>query len=164
DVVSRFPASSLLFGCDHFDCGHGASLYLVPMDLSDWVLAYNRQIFQKVGFKAPLASWNALVAAGKKLQAAGYVPFQMGNGAGYISDAYLAAMESSYLTSADIANVLAGKLSMTDAKFVAPLQLWADLYSQGLANQNACSLETLASQRDFIAGKAATVATYDYTN
>jgi ABC-type glycerol-3-phosphate transport system substrate-binding protein len=164
DVVGRFPPSSILFGCDRFDCADSAPVYLVPMDVSDWVLAYNKEIFRKVGVTAPFKSWKAMIAAGKKLKAAGYVPFQMGNRDGYISDAYLAAMESSYLTANDIANVLAGKLSMTDRKFVEPLELWADLYKQGLANQNACSLETLASQRDFIAGKAATVASYDYTN
>jgi ABC-type glycerol-3-phosphate transport system substrate-binding protein len=164
DVVKRFPPYTLLFGCDHFNCSNNAPMYLVPMDVSDWILAYNKQIFRKVGIKAPFPSWNAMVAAGKKLKAAGYVPFQMGNRDGYISDAYLAAMESSYLTSTDISNVLAGKLSMTGSKFTQPLQLWANLYSQGLVNQNACSLETLASQRDFIAGKAATVASYDYTN
>jgi ABC-type glycerol-3-phosphate transport system substrate-binding protein len=164
DVIKRFSPFTLLFGCDHFNCGNNAPVYTVPMDVSDWILAYNKQIFRKVGIKAPFRSWTALVAAGKKLKAAGYVPFQMGNRDGYISDAYLAAMESSYLTSSDISRVLAGKLSMTDKKFVEPLQLWADLYKQGLTNQNACSLETLASQRDFIAGKAATVASYDYTN
>jgi raffinose/stachyose/melibiose transport system substrate-binding protein len=164
DVLGRYPAWELLFGCEGFDCAHNAPVYTAPLDVSDWVLAYNKDIFRKVGVKAPFKNWAALVAAGKKLKAAGYVPFQMGNRDGYISDAYLAAMESSYLTPSDISKALTGKLALTDRKFVEPLRLWADLYQQGLTNENACSLEALASQRDFVAGKAATVASFDYTN
>jgi alpha-glucoside transport system substrate-binding protein len=164
DVVDQFPDHTLQYGCKDFDCENGAAKLLIPNDVSGWVLAYNKQIFDKVGVKAPFESWDDLVAAGKKLKAAGYVPFQMGNRDGYVSDAYLSNMESSYLTPDDISAVLSGDLQLTDAKFVDPLALWAQLYSDGLVNENACSLETLASQRDFFAGKAATVASYDYAN
>lgn len=163
-VLKQFTPQALQFGCDKFDCSKNAPQYIAPFDVSGWILAYNKKIFAKAGVKAPFKNWDALIAGGKKLKAAGYVPFQMGNRDGYVADAYLSNMESSYLGANDIGSVLAGRLKLTDAKFVGPLQKWADLYEQGLVNENACSLETLASQRDFYAGKAATVATYDYAN
>jgi raffinose/stachyose/melibiose transport system substrate-binding protein len=164
DVLDQFADQSLQYGCENFDCSGDAPEYLAPYDVSGWILAYNKEIFDKVGIEAPFQSWDEMVAAGEKLKAAGYTPFQMGNRDGYISDAYLSNMESSYLAPEDIGAVLTGDLQLTDEKFTAPLQKWADLYSQGLANENACSLETLASQRDFFSGKAATVASYDYAN
>jgi ABC-type glycerol-3-phosphate transport system substrate-binding protein len=164
EVLEQFPEATLQFGCENFDCTNGAPVLLAPYDVSGWVLAYNKAIFAEVGIEAPFASWDDMVAAGEKLKAAGYVPFQMGNRDGYIADAYLSNMYSSYLEPADIGAVLRGELPVTDDKFVKPLELWAGLYEDGLVNEDACSLEALASQQDFIAGKAATVATYDYSN
>jgi ABC-type glycerol-3-phosphate transport system substrate-binding protein len=163
-VLKQYNPGLLAYGCDKFNCAKGSPEYLAPFDVSGWVLGYNKKIFAKLGIKAPFKDWNALVAAGKKMKAAGIVPFQMGNRDGYMADAYLSNMESSYLKPTDIAAVLAGKLKLTDAKFVDPLTKFADLYKQGLVNEDACSLEQLASQRDFIAGKTGTVATYDYAN
>jgi raffinose/stachyose/melibiose transport system substrate-binding protein len=163
-VLKQYNPGLLAYGCAKFNCAHGAAEYIAPFDVSGWVLGYNKKIFAKVGIKAPFKTWNDLVAAGKKLKAAGYIPFQMGNRDGYMADAFLSNMESSYLKPTDIAAFLGGKLKLTDAKFVDPLTKMADLYKQGLVNENACSLEQLASQRDFISGKAATVATYDYAN
>jgi raffinose/stachyose/melibiose transport system substrate-binding protein len=162
-VVKPFPALTLQYGCRDFDCAANPKV-MVPDDVSGWVLAYNKQIFDKVGITAPFKSWSDMVAGGQKLKAAGYVPFQVGNRDGYISDAYLSNMESSYITNDDVTSVRKGSLKLTDAKFVDPLQKWAQLYKDGLMNENACSLEAIASQRDFFAGRAATVASYDYAN
>jgi ABC-type glycerol-3-phosphate transport system substrate-binding protein len=164
DLMSQFSEQALSYGCLKFDCSNGAAEYVAPLDVSGWVLAYNKEIFDKVGVEAPFASWADLVAGGEKLKAAGYMPFQMGNRDGYVADAYLSGMEASFLTSEDLAAVAKGDLPLTDDRVVEPLRLWADLYERGLVNENACTLETLASQRDFFAGKAATVATYDYAN
>jgi raffinose/stachyose/melibiose transport system substrate-binding protein len=164
DVVDQFPEQQLKYGCENFDCGDGAPVLLVPYDFSNWVLAYNKQIFDKVGVQAPFKSWDDLVAAGKKLKAAGYTPFEIGNRDGYVSDAYLSGMYTSYVTPDDVDALLAGDLELTDDRFVKPLQLWADLYADGLTNENACTLETLASQRPFFAGKAATVASFEYAH
>jgi raffinose/stachyose/melibiose transport system substrate-binding protein len=163
-VVDQFPEQQLRYGCENFTCGDDAPVYLAPYDFSNWVLAYNKEIFDKVGVEAPFGSWDDLVAAGKKLKAAGYIPFQIGNRDGYVSDAYLSGMYTSYLTPDDVDALLAGELPLTDAKFVEPLRLWAKLYSDGLTNENACSLETLASQRAFFAEKAATVASFEYAH
>lgn len=161
EVVARFPEGMLRYGCEAFSCA-GKPVLLVPNDFGGWVLAYNKDLFTEVGISAPFASWEDLIAGGEKLKAAGYTPFQMGNRDGYISDAYLSWMYSSFLTPADIDAFLAGDLPLTDAKFVEPLRAWADLYARGLVNEDACTLETIASQQDFIAGKAATVASYDH--
>src|SRR6185503_11840327 len=109
------------------DCSGDAPAFVAPHDFSGWVLAYNKEIFDKVGITAPFASWNDLVAAGQKLKDAGYTPFQIGNRDGYVADAYLSAMETSYLTPEDVNAVLAGDLPLTDAKFVEPLRVWAQL-------------------------------------
>jgi ABC-type glycerol-3-phosphate transport system substrate-binding protein len=161
-VIDRYPPQQLRYGCENFDCSDDAPMYLAPFDFSNWVLAYNKEIFLEVGIDAPFESWDDMVAAGEKLKAAGYIPFQMGNRDGYISDAYLSGMYTSYLTEDDIDALLSGELELTDEKFVEPLQRWADLYADGLTNQNACTLEALASQRDFFAGRAATVASFEY--
>jgi ABC-type glycerol-3-phosphate transport system substrate-binding protein len=163
-VLAQYNPSILAYGCPKFNCANGAPEYVAPFDVSGWVIGYNKKIFAKLGIKAPFKTWNDMLAAGKKMKAAGYVPFQMGNRDGYMADAFLSNMESSYLKPSDISAFLSGKLKLTDSKFVAPLQKFADLFSQGLVNKDACSLEQLASQRDFIAGKTGTVATYDYAN
>jgi ABC-type glycerol-3-phosphate transport system substrate-binding protein len=163
-VLKQYNPALLAYGCEKFNCANGAAEYVAPFDVSGWVLGYNKKIFAKVGVKAPFKTWNDMLAAAKKFKAAGYIPFQMGNRDGYMADAFLSNMESSYLKPTDIAAFLGGKLKLTDPKFVDPLTKFADLYKDGYVNENACSLEQLASQRDFIAGKTATVATYDYAN
>jgi ABC-type glycerol-3-phosphate transport system substrate-binding protein len=163
-AVAQFPDAMLPYGCKNFDCSNDAKVLLVPNDFSGWVLGYNKDIFDKVGVSAPIATWDDLLAAGAKLKTAGYTPFEMGNRDGYISDAYLSHMYTSFLVPADIPAILAGTLPLTDPKLVEPLQLWADLYAKGFANEDACTLETIASQQPFIAGTAATVATYDIAN
>ena len=105
-VLKQYNPGLLAYGCDKFNCAKGSPEYLAPFDVSGWVLGYNKKIFAKLGIKAPFKDWNALVAAGKKMKAAGYVPFQMGNRDGYMADAYLSNMESSYLKPTDIAAVL----------------------------------------------------------
>jgi ABC-type glycerol-3-phosphate transport system substrate-binding protein len=162
-VVKQFPTGQLQYGCPNFDCTGNAPVYQVPFDWSGWVFAYNKTAFAKAGVKAPFKSWSALMAAGTKLKAAGYTPFEIGNRQGYFADAWLSAMESSYLSSHDIVNFLAGKLKLTDAKFVQPLTVWANLYKSGLTNANACTVDQLAAQNPFFAGKAATVASYEYS-
>lgn len=164
DALAQFPADMLRYGCKNFDCSGGAKVMLVPNDFAGWVLGYNKDIFAKVGIQAPIATWDDFLAAGKKLKAAGYTPFQMGNRDGYVADAYLSNMYTSFLVPADIPAMLAETLRMTDPKLVEPLKLWADLYATGLANQDACTLETIASQQAFVAGTAATIATYDVAN
>jgi ABC-type glycerol-3-phosphate transport system substrate-binding protein len=163
DVVAQYPPDLLRYGCEGFDCG-GKPVLLAPSDFSGWVFAYDTDIFDQVGIQAPIATWDDLLAAGQKLKDAGFTPFQMGNRDGYISDAYLSNMETSFLTSEDLTALLAGQLPLTDEKFVKPLRLWADLYAKGFVNEDACTLETIASQQDFTAGKAATIATYDTAN
>jgi len=162
-VVAQYPPQELAYGCANFNCAGNASMYLAPYDWSGWVFAYNKAIFKKVGVTVPFASWDDLVAAGQKLKAAGYTPFEMGNRDGYFADAWISAMESSYLTGDDIGSMLKGKLPLTDSRFVDPLDKWGALYKDGLVNQDACTLEAVASQRPFIAGKAASVATYEYS-
>ena len=164
EAVAQFPADMLPYGCKNFDCSGDSKVMLVPNDFSGWVLGYNKEIFAKAGVQAPIATWDDFLAAGVKLKAAGYTPFEMGNRDGYVSDAYLSAMYTSFLTQADIAAILAGTVSLTDPKLVEPLKLWADLYAKGLVNEDACTLETIASQQPFIAGTAATVATFDVAN
>jgi raffinose/stachyose/melibiose transport system substrate-binding protein len=163
DVVAQFPPDLLRYGCEGFDCA-GKPILLVPSDFSGWVFAYNKDIFDQVGIQAPIATWDDLLAAGQKLKDAGFTPFQMGDRDGYIADAYLSNMETSFLTSEDLSALLAGQLPLTDEKFVAPLRMWADLYARGFVNEDACTLEAIASQQDFTAGKAATVPTYDTAN
>lgn len=162
-VVNQYHAGELSYGCLNFDCTNNAPVVLVPYDWSGWVFAYNPQIFKKVGVTVPFKSWSDMVSAGEKLKAAGYTPFEMGQREGYFADAWLSAMETSYLTSADITNFLAGKLKLTDPLFVDPLTKWAALYKDGLVNQDACTVTALDSQNALISGKAASVASYEYS-
>jgi raffinose/stachyose/melibiose transport system substrate-binding protein len=164
EAVGRFKELQLAYGCEDFDCSNDAPVYLLPYDFSNWVFAYNKEIFAKVGIEAPFESWDAMVEAGRKLKAAGYTPFQIGNRDGYFASAYLAPMYSSYFEPQDVSKVQKGEIPLTDERFIEPLRIWSELYSEGLTNENACTLEHLASQRDFFAGKAATIASYEYSH
>ena len=160
-VVAQYSPQQLKYGCVDFNCDTSGE-YLAPYDFSGWVFAYNKKIFKQVGVTVPFKSWDDMVSAGEKLKAAGYTPFQMGNRDGYIADAWLSAMYTSYLQPDDINSFLSGQLKLTDAKFVDPLTKWNELYKDGLVNENACTLEVIASERDFFAGKAASVASFEY--
>jgi raffinose/stachyose/melibiose transport system substrate-binding protein len=160
DAVAQLPQQALNFGCVNFVCANNQPEYLAPADFGGIGFAYNVSMFQKVGVQVPFASWDDLVAAGQKLKAAGYVPFEMGDLEGYQSDFWLAAMQTSFAVPADLDALHQGTLQLTDPKFVQPLTIWAQLYAAGLINQDACSLAEPAGEQVFLAGKAAMVATF----
>ena len=103
------------------------------------------------------------MAAGKKLKAAGYIPFQMGNRDGYMADAWLSNMESSYLKPTDIAassaQAQAHRREVRRSAHQVRRPLQAGTRQPGRLLARAARIE-----RDFIAGKTGTVATYDYAN
>jgi raffinose/stachyose/melibiose transport system substrate-binding protein len=160
DVLSQYAEERLATGCVNYICAGNQPVYLAPADFNGSVLAYNKEIFADVGIQVPFASWDDLVAAGQKLKAAGYVPFELGNQEGYQSDFWLAAMYTSYLVPADLEAMQRGELKLTDPRFVEPLELWAQLFTDGLVNDDACSLPETAGQQEFLAGRAAMVSTY----
>lgn len=75
-------------------------VYAVPIGLQSFLIAYNRELFEKAGLdpENPPATFDDLIAAGKQLKAEGIVALNGGNKEGYINGWWLSYLGASTLT------------------------------------------------------------------
>jgi ABC-type glycerol-3-phosphate transport system substrate-binding protein len=164
-----FKATPGLFGklsgmnlsCLKFDCKGGSGTIIgVPQDLGSFGLFYNKEIFAKAGVKAPLKTWNDLLAACDKLKAAGTVPITFGDRDGYSTTNWVTYMYGSTFAPGDVAKVDAGTLKYSSPKLVAPLEKLVQLRKRGCVNKDASTRENFDANSDFLAKKSAMVLMY----
>jgi raffinose/stachyose/melibiose transport system substrate-binding protein len=148
--------------CQNFNCGANAPIYGVPNDVGGFVLFYNKALFRKAGIPArPFRTWNEMLAAARKLKAAGVIPFAMGNRDGYSAANWVAVMLGSYISGVgDINKWRTGELKWTDPKMVRAVDRYDQLWTLGFSNPDARTREQLDANNDFISEKAAMVLMY----
>ncbi|WP_375388740.1 ABC transporter substrate-binding protein [uncultured Amnibacterium sp.] len=134
---------------------YGGNLNVVPTSLNIEGFWYNKAAFAKAGVEVP-TTWQALVDASAKLQAAGYTPLSTGaSGQGWPVTRLISGYLFRELGPSAMADVRDGKAKLTDPKYVAAAQAIADLGKKGYLGKSVGSVDYDTINSNFLTGKAA---------
>jgi multiple sugar transport system substrate-binding protein len=121
----------------------GGKLWAMPQYLLGIPFVWNKAMFKKAGLdpnKGP-KTWAELLADAKKLKAAGFTPFGMGNKDGYGGAWFFSLIGKQNLNSIDeLKSVVIGKAKFSDAKYSGFYQALADLKKNGYLNSDVASI------------------------
>src|SRR5206468_8167910 len=121
----------------------GGKLWAVPQYLIGIPLVWNKTLFKKAGLnpnKGP-KTWAQFLADAKKLKAAGFTPFGMGNKDGYGGAWFFSLIGKQNLNSiAELKAAMIGKAKFSDPKFSGFYQLLADMKKNGYLNSDVASI------------------------
>ncbi|MDP9258034.1 MAG: extracellular solute-binding protein [Actinomycetota bacterium] len=118
-------------------------LWAMPQYLLGIPFVWNKAMFKKAGLdpnKGP-KTWAEFLADAKKLKAAGFTPFGMGNKDGYGGAWFFSLIGKQNLNSIDeLKAAMIGKAKFSDPKFSGFFQALADLKSKGYLNSDVASI------------------------
>jgi ABC-type glycerol-3-phosphate transport system substrate-binding protein len=121
----------------------GGKLWAMPQYLLGIPFVWNKAMFKKAGLnpnKGP-ATWAELLADAKKLKAAGFTPFGMGNKDGFGSAWFFSLIGKQNLNSIDeLKAAMIGKAKFSDPKYSGFYQALADLKAKGYLNSDVASI------------------------
>jgi raffinose/stachyose/melibiose transport system substrate-binding protein len=121
----------------------GGKLWAMPQYLLGIPFVWNKAMFKKAGLdpnKGP-KTWTEFLADAKKLKAAGFTPFGMGNKDGFGSAWFFSLIGKQNLNSIDeLKAVMVGKAKFSDAKYSGFYQALADLKKNGYLNSDVASI------------------------
>ena len=121
----------------------GGKLWAMPQYLLGIPFVWNKAMFKKAGLnpnKGP-KTWTEFLADAKKLKAAGFTPFGMGNKDGYGGAWFFSLIGKQSFNSIDeLKAAMVGKTKFPDLKFLAFYQALADLKKNGYLNSDVASI------------------------
>src|SRR5882757_7835865 len=121
----------------------GGKLWAMPQYLLGIPFVWNKAMFKKAGLdpnKGP-KTWTEFLADAKKLKAAGFTPFGMGNKDGYGGAWFFSLIGKQNLDSIDqLKAAMIGKASFSDAKYSGFYQALADFKKNGYLNSDVASI------------------------
>ena len=121
----------------------GGKLWAMPQYLLGIPFVWNKAMFKKAGLdpnKGP-KTWAEFLADAKKLKAAGFTPFGMGNKDGYGGAWFFSLIGKQNLNSIDeLKAAMIGKAKFSDPKFSGFYQALADLKKNGYLNSDVASI------------------------
>ncbi len=121
----------------------GGKLWAMPQYLLGIPFVWNKAMFKKAGLdpnKGP-TTWAEFLADAKKLKAAGFTPFGMGNKDGYGGAWFFSLIGKQNLNSIDeLKAAMIGKAKFSDPKYSAFYQALADLKKNGYLNSDVASI------------------------
>jgi multiple sugar transport system substrate-binding protein len=121
----------------------GGKLWAMPQYLLGIPFVWNKAMFKKAGLdpnKGP-KTWTELLADAKKLKAAGFTPFGMGNKDGYGGAWFFSLIGKQNLNSIDeLKAAMIGKAKFSDPKYSGYFQALADLKKNGYLNSDVASI------------------------
>lgn len=137
-----------------FSFRNSAGIYGVPLTGEMHVFVYNTQLFQRAGIGVP-DSWSELMAASRKLQAIGVVPYAGGFGSDMPPLA--AVYEYSYLGLHRLTQTYAGRYPYTAPEWSAYLRLYSEMRSSGFTNLASAKASETTAIKAFLDGRVAMV-------
>jgi raffinose/stachyose/melibiose transport system substrate-binding protein len=149
--LKGFPASALKAESMRSD----GKVYAVPFASQTMLVLYNKDLFDKHGIAEP-QTWDELLAASKKLKDAGLSPFANGTATAWQNETIVSALLSSQLGKGFEADILSGKATFEDKRFVDALTKLNEL-KQYFA-PSFSGIDYASAQQLFIAGRAAMFA------
>jgi multiple sugar transport system substrate-binding protein len=118
-------------------------IWAMPQYLLGIPFVWNKAMFKKAGLdpnKGP-KTWAQFLADAKKLKAAGFAPFGMGNKDGYGGAWFFSLIGKQNLNSMDeLKAAMIGKASFSQPKYSAFYKLLADLKKSGYLNSDVASI------------------------
>jgi raffinose/stachyose/melibiose transport system substrate-binding protein len=121
----------------------GGKLWAMPQYLLGIPFVWNKAMFKKAGLdpnKGP-ATWAEFLADAKKLKAAGFTPFGMGNKDGYGGAWFFSLIGKQNLNSIDeLKAAMIGKAKFSDPKYSGFFQALGDLKAKGYLNSDVASI------------------------
>jgi multiple sugar transport system substrate-binding protein len=121
----------------------GGKLWAMPQYLLGIPFVWNKAMFKKAGLnpnKGP-RTWAEFLADAKKLKAAGFIPFGMGNKDGYGGAWFFSLIGKQNLNSIDeLKAAMIGKAKFSEARFSGFYQLLTDLRKNGYLNSDVASI------------------------
>jgi raffinose/stachyose/melibiose transport system substrate-binding protein len=118
-------------------------IWAMPQYLLGIPFIWNKAMFKKAGLnpnKGP-KTWAEFLADAKKLKAAGFTPFGMGNKDGYGGAWFFSLIGKQNLNSMDeLKAAMIGKASFSQPKYSAFYNLLADLKKKGYLNSDVASI------------------------
>ena len=130
-------------------------VYAVPFATQSMVLLYNKEIFKAHGIQPP-DSWADLIAAAKALKGHGLTPFANGTATAWQNEVLMGALAPSFYGKEFNGDVVAGKATFEDKRFVGALARLTELKDYMPAGFTGIDYPTM--QQLFISGRAAMVA------
>lgn len=132
----------------------GGDLYALPTEFNIEGFWYNKQILSDNGIEAP-ATWDDLVAAAEKLDAAGVQPFAADGKDGWPITRLVGDYIVRDLGPDALKKVADGDAKLTDAEYVKAADAVADLGKAGYFGDAVGSVDYNAAMNTFLTGKAA---------
>ncbi|WP_456824527.1 ABC transporter substrate-binding protein [Cellulomonas sp. P5_E12] len=133
---------------------YDGKVYVLPTEFNVEGFWYNKKLFADNGIELP-ATWDDLVAAADKLNAAGVQPFSADGQDGWP----LTRLVGNYLyrsLGADaLSKVADGSAKLTDSAYVEAASQVADLGAKGYFGPSVGSIDYMTAVNQFLSGKAA---------
>jgi ABC-type glycerol-3-phosphate transport system substrate-binding protein len=132
--------------------------YRAGFSAEGWGLAYNKLLFDQAGLDAddPPRTWDALLDAGERLQAAGIVPFGGGARDGYFGDWYFTnGLIQNLNAPAEAISLFIGDLDWREPKYHEHWSRLLELRRLGFFNDDIGTLDHFDSLARFDAGQYA---------
>jgi raffinose/stachyose/melibiose transport system substrate-binding protein len=121
----------------------GGKLWAMPQYLLGIPFEWNKAMFKKAGLdpnKGP-KTWTEFLADAKKLKAAGFTPFGMGNKDGYGGAWFFSLIGKQNLNSInELKDAMIGKADFADPKYSGFYQVLANLKKSGYLNSDVASI------------------------
>jgi raffinose/stachyose/melibiose transport system substrate-binding protein len=133
---------------------YGGKLAALPLEFNIEGVWYNKKIFADNGVAVP-KTYDELVAAAAKLNAAGVQPFASSGIQGWPLTRLIGNLIFGQLGGDAMAKIKSGKAKLTDPQYVAAAQKVADLGAKGYFGKGVASLDYGPAEDLFLQGKAA---------
>jgi raffinose/stachyose/melibiose transport system substrate-binding protein len=130
-------------------------IYAVPFATQTVLILYNKELLQKNGVNPP-ESWDDMIAAARALKAKGVMPFANGTATAWQNEILMGAFAPSIYGSAFNADLVAGKATFEDKRFVDALAKLGELKEH--LPQGFTGVDYPTMQQLFISGRAAMIA------
>jgi ABC-type glycerol-3-phosphate transport system substrate-binding protein len=130
--------------------------YAVPMDTNNMQFVYNKDLFAKAGIAEPPKTWEQLLEAVDKLNAAGITPFATGIGS-WVIGPMAAPYEFAYLGEEKLLDVKAGKQPLIGSGYEKVLKIFEDLYKHKAFAEGISTMDLPKAEQMFANGEVAMI-------
>lgn len=154
-AVANFPPAAL--GAETMRANK--TLFAVPFASQSMLVIYNKEIFATHGLTEP-ATWDDLVKASQKLKAAGVMAFANGTATSWQNEVVVGALVSSTMTKAFYDDLIAGKATFEDPRYINALTKLKDI--SAYFPDGFIGLDYPSAQQLFTSGMAAMFAGGSY--
>ncbi|GAA1504856.1 raffinose/stachyose/melibiose transport system substrate-binding protein [Agromyces terreus] len=135
------------------DALYDGEQYVLPTEFNVEGIWYNKQLFAENGIEVP-TTWDELVAAAEKLNAAGVIPFSADGQDGWPLTRLVGNYIFRDLGPDALQKVADGEAKLTDPEYVKAAEAVADLGAKGYFGPSVTSIDYMTAMNQFLTGQA----------